>query len=183
MMSMTDDALNYRKWLAQEIRDKRDGADPDALAVSYLDVYGLRIPSLADIDRQLQEEGTRDVITAIDVLDSIVAGHPACCIIKRLYHGQNSPPDDKAIEEAIKAECTALRSHKTAPMMMSIEGLPPLPNMQPETNRTLADANTIWRNQRLLQLEALQPERVREIWVLCQVMGFSPFQPNDKPVS
>lgn len=179
MMSMTDDSLNYRKQLAQDLRDKRDDVEIDYLAVDYVVLFENRIPTLKEIDLLLKAEGTDDVISALYVMDCILTDHPAYTVILRLYHGQSDVPDDKTIQRALDEECAHLRSHLNKHVELTMDGQKTLPDFADNATHEIENANIMWRNRRLVQTNALLPARVREIWMLCMTLEIAPFNTSE----
>ncbi|RYG58857.1 MAG: hypothetical protein EON60_12130 [Alphaproteobacteria bacterium] len=172
MMTPPDPHQRQRQELADALRKGTMDADPDHLIVDYACLYDSlhRIPLLQEIDAVLREEGTHDVVAATDILDTIVSMHPAHAVIVRLHacHSNQLPTDD-AIAAAIRDECARLRTPPTK-LTARLDG----------TDYTglasqLDEFSDVWRLERLTVLEVMLPQRVREIWLLCQTLGFSPF--------
>ncbi|RYG58877.1 MAG: hypothetical protein EON60_12075 [Alphaproteobacteria bacterium] len=177
---MTPPDQQQRQELANALRQGNTDADRDYLIVDYACLYDClhRIPLLQEIDALLREEATHDVVAAEDILDTIVSMHPAHAVIVRLYacHGTHMPQND-AITAAIREECARLG---TTPARISAR----LENAQHlGLAQQLDECSDAWRQERLTVLNVILPERVREIWLLCQTLGFSPFSkpPTQRP--
>ena len=182
MIDTNDEAAMHRQHLAQEIRQTVEANDALllGLAAEYAVNYRSRIPALEEIDLLLREEGTADVIDAVRVLDSILVDHPAYAVVRRLRQQYVDLPPDRAIAEAINAECNELRNLPLPRLRLTVEGngLLARSDMAENVGWIVNHVTKRLRERRLAQTEALVPERVAYVWQLCQMLGIKPFDSN-----